>query len=102
MVDERLVRTEIGEEEINIFALGQRSGTPIVLVGETKLQLDRQRGGRTAAEQAVAQLQRTAAVVQAAYPDRQVVRLLVTHYARPAMREVAQAHGMILVQSFEW
>ena len=46
--------------------------------------------------------QDVAAAVQAAYPDRQMVRLLVTHYARPAVREVAQAHGVILVQSFEW
>ena len=51
VLDERMVRTDVDGEEINIFALGHRGDVPIVLVGESKLQLDRRRGGRDAAEQ---------------------------------------------------
>ena len=102
VLDERMVRTDVEGEEINIFALGHRGDVPIVLVGESKLQLDRRRGGRDAAEQVMDQLAHKAAVVKDAYPDREIVQLLITHYARPAVREVAAAHDVILVQSFEW
>ena len=102
VLQERLVRTEIGGEEVNFFALGRRNGTPIVLVGETKLQLDRRRGGRAAAVQALEQLERKVEAVQPLYPEREMVRLLVTHYARPAVREEAQKRRVIIVQSFEW
>ena len=102
VLEERMVRTEIGGEEIDLFALGQRDGAPIVLVGETKLQLDRRRGGRDATVQVLAQLARKVDVVQPLYPEREVVRLLVTHYARPAVHAEAQKQGVIIVQSFEW
>ena len=92
VVEERMVRTVIGDEEIDLFALGQRDGVPIVLVGETKLQLDRRRGGRDAAAQALEQLARKAEVVQPHYPEREVVRLLVTHFARPAVHADGRRH----------
>ena len=76
-----MVRTDVEGEEINIFALGHRGDVPIVLVGESKLQLDRRRGGRDAAEQVMEQLAHKAAVVKDAYPDREIVQLLITHYA---------------------
>ncbi len=96
------MRTVIGDEEIDLFALGQRDGVPIVLVGETKLQLDRRRGGRDAAVQVLEQLARKAEIVQPHYPEREVVRLLVTHFARPAVHAEAQKQGVIIAQSFEW
>ena len=102
VLEKRAVRTVIGDEEIDLFALGQRHGAPIVLVGETKLQLDRRRGSRDAAVQVLAQLARKAEVVQSLYPDREVVRLLVTHFARPAVHAEAQKQGILIAQSFEW
>jgi multidrug efflux pump subunit AcrA (membrane-fusion protein) len=54
---ERMVRTDVGGEEINLFALGERNGAPIVIVGETKLQLDRRRGTRDALERLLDQLE---------------------------------------------
>ncbi len=102
VLEEQLVRTDIGGEEVNIFALGQRNGTPIVLVGETKLQLDRRRGGRDAVVRVLDQLENKVEAVQPFYPDREVVRLLVTHYARPLAREEAQKRNVIIAQSFEW
>jgi len=102
VLDKRLVRTEIGGEEIDIFALGQRNGNPIVLVGESKLQLDRRRGGRDVVSQVLDQLERKVEVVQSHYPDREVVRLLVTHYARPLVQAEAKKRDVIIVQSFDW
>jgi len=99
---ERMVRTDIGGEEINLFALGERNGAPIVIVGETKLQLDRRRGTRDALERLLDQLEAKVKVVQAAHPEREVVRLLVTHYIRPSLREVATRRNVLIAQSFEW
>ncbi|MBI3958282.1 MAG: hypothetical protein HY328_05685 [Chloroflexi bacterium] len=82
--------------------MGQRNGTLIVLVGETKLQLDRRRGGRDAAVQVLEQLERKVEAVQPLYPEREVVRLLVTHYARPVVQEEAQKRHVIIAQSFDW
>ena len=102
VLEEKLVRTELGGEEVNIFALGRRNNTSIVLVGETKLQLDKRRGNRDALAQALDQLERKVKAVQPFHPDREVVRLLVTHYARPAIKEEAQKRNVIIAQSFEW
>ena len=102
LLDERLVRTDIRGEEVNIFGLGRRDGKPIAVVGETKLQFDRRRGNRDALAIALEQLERKVAAVQAEYPDREMVRLLVTHYVRPSVRRAAEERNVILVQSFEW
>ncbi len=102
VLEERLVRTEINGEEVNIFALGRRNGTPIVLVGETKLQLDKRRGNRDALESALTQLERKVDAVKQLHPERGVVRLLVTHYARQVVLEEARKRDVIIVQSFEW
>ena len=99
---ERLVRTEIDGEEVNLFALGQRNGIPIVLVGETKLQMDKRRGSRDALEQALRQLEHKVEAVRRHYPNREVVRLLVTHYVRPALQKEAEKRDVIIAQSFEW
>lgn len=101
-LEERLVRTEINGEEIEIFAHGTRNGEPILLVGESKLQLDERRNSQRALDRLMDQLERKVAAVEEAYPDAEIVQLLITHYARPAIRERAEREGVILIQSFEW
>jgi hypothetical protein len=101
-LEERLVRTEINGEEINLFAHGTRNGKPILLVGESKLQLDERRNSRRALDLLLDQLARKVATVQEVYPNAEIVQILVTHYARPAIRERAANAGVILIQSFEW
>jgi hypothetical protein len=32
----------------------------------------------------------------------EIVRLLVTHYARPAIRQFWEEHNILAVQTFEW
>ena len=101
-VTDRIVRTDIGGEEINFFALGERNGVPICLVGESKLQLDERRNSRREAERIIDQLESKVDTVRQLYPEREMVRLLVTHYARPAIRQFLQEHNLIVVQTFEW
>lgn len=101
-VSERIVRTDIEGEEVNFFALGQRDGELICLVGESKLQLDERRRSRREAEQVIEQIERKVEAVRLAHPDRGIVRLLVTHYARPAIRQFLQEHDILVVQTFEW
>ncbi len=99
---ERIVRKEIAGEEINLFARGEREGKPIYVVGETKLQLDERRNSRRAEDQILGQIEKKARAVAMVYPGVDIVRLLITHYARPAMLERAQEQNIIVIQSFEW
>jgi hypothetical protein len=101
-LDEHIVRTEIGGEEINFFARGERNGEPIILVGETKTQLDERRNNRRAAELIFSQLEEKVQAVQKVFPDAEVARMLITHYARPGMLQRASDRGVIVIQSFEW
>lgn len=101
-LSERIVRTDIQGEEINFFALGERNGQPICLVGESKLQLGERRRSRGEAERVFEQIERKVEAVRLDYPDREIVRLLVTHYARPDIRHFLQENNIIVVQTFEW
>lgn len=101
-LDEKIVRLDLDGEEINLFARGTRNGQPIYLVGESKLQLDERRNSHRAAEAILNQLDKKAAVVQRRYPDVEIVRILLTRYARPAVLQQAEARGVIVIQSFEW
>lgn len=101
-ISERFVRTEIEGVEINFLARGERAGQPVLLVGECKLQLDERRSHGRAANLVFDQLDRQAEVAQPLFPDHEVVRLMVTHYARPAFLERARARSVLVVQSFHW
>ncbi|WP_169238425.1 hypothetical protein [Candidatus Roseilinea sp. NK_OTU-006] len=97
-VSERLIRTEIGGEEINLFGRAKRDGQEVLIVGEAKLQL----ANPQREEEALAQLADKVAVVRKAMPKMEVVPLLITHYARPAFLARAKAQGIIVAQSYEW
>jgi hypothetical protein len=101
-ITERFVRTEIEGVEINFLARGARAGQPVLLVGECKLQLDERRSHGRGANLVFDQLDRQAEVAQPLFPDHEVVRLLVTHYARPDFLDRARARNVLVVQSFDW
>lgn len=101
-VVERLLRTEIEGEEINPFGKARRNGTEVLLVGETKLQLDECRANRQEAERVLDRLVEKVEAVKRAMPGIEVVPLLVTHCARPTFVEHARERGVIVVQSYEW
>ncbi|MEZ4862751.1 MAG: hypothetical protein R3C14_15655 [Caldilineaceae bacterium] len=102
IITDRIVRIDIGDEEINFFALGTRAGEPICLVGESKLQLDERRNSRREAKRVISQLANKVDAVREAYPDRDIVRLLVTHYARPGILQYLREHNVLVIQTFEW
>jgi hypothetical protein len=47
-------------------------------------------------------LRRKVEAVRRAYPGREVVAILVMHYARPVFIEEAKAQGVEVFQSYEW
>jgi hypothetical protein len=98
----RLIRTEIGGREINLFGEGEREGRIITLVGETKTRLDERR--KKLEKDIFAELEERvrAVVTERGIAEESIVRVLVTHYARPGMLQEAQEQGIIVVQSFEW
>ncbi len=100
-VTQRLIRTEIGGEEINLFGRARRNGQSVLIVGEVKLRLDERRTTRRR-EDALAVLEKKIAAVKAEHGAEEIVPLLVAHYARPSFLQKAQAKGVIVVQSFEW
>jgi uncharacterized protein YoxC len=102
IMHERIVRTEIDDQEINFFARGEQNGEAICLVGEAKLQLDERRENRRVVRDLIEQLDRQAAAATTLYPDHRMVRLIITHYARPAVLKQAQERGILVVQSFDW
>ncbi len=101
-VSERLVRTHIAGQEINLFGRGRRGGEDVLIVGETKLRLDERRRRESGEIAAFEQLEAKAAAVKAEYPNEEIVMVLITHYARPGALAEAQERGVIVVQSFEW
>jgi len=101
-ISERLIRTEIGGEEINFFGRAVRNGEPVLIVGETKLRLDERRRSRREEDKVLETLERKISAVRASYPEAQIVPMLVTHYARLAFAQKIREQGILLVQSFEW
>jgi hypothetical protein len=73
----------------------------VCLVGEGKLRLDERRRSGQEFGYVMSQLDRKAAVVQKEYPDCEIVRMLVTHYVRPSIRELLEEEGVLVIQSFD-
>ena len=90
---ERMIRTEVAGEEINLFARIKRNGEEMLLVGEATLRLDDPSKLR--------QLKRKAALVETELGQR-VFPIIVTHFAKGTLLERAQKAGILVVQSFEW
>ena len=98
----RLVRTEVAGEEINLFGRARRNGREVLIVGETKLQLDERRANHQEERDVLAQLARKVEVVREQFPGVEIAPLLITHYARPTFVQRAREEGVIVAQSFEW
>jgi DNA repair exonuclease SbcCD ATPase subunit len=92
-IHDRFIRTEIGGEEINLFAKATRDGEDVVVVGETVLRLDDR--------SKMKQLEKQVTIVRKQY-HLSVVPLVVTHFARATVLEKARKDGVIVVQTFEW
>ncbi|MEW6487381.1 MAG: hypothetical protein AB1578_05645 [Thermodesulfobacteriota bacterium] len=100
-LEEKLVRTTIRGEEVNLFGRGRRDGREVWVVGEAKLRVDVGRG-RKGARDLFTQLETKVAAVRAELGDVDVVRVLVTHFATPEFLTMAQERNTLVIQSFEW
>lgn len=98
-IEQKFVRTEINGEEINLFGRARRNGQTVLVVGESKLRLDMR---TTERQEVFDQLERKVAAVREAYPDQEIMPVLITHYARPAFLHEAEARGVQVFQSFDW
>jgi len=90
---ERFIRTEIDGEEIDIFAT-KRDGRDVLIVGESELKLS--------SVGKLKRLDKKVLVVKRKFAEKEIVKLFVTHYARPQIKKKAEEMGIIIVQSFEW
>ncbi|MCS7214994.1 MAG: hypothetical protein NZ826_02435, partial [Thermodesulfovibrio sp.] len=97
-IKERFIRQEIGGKEINIFAKGKRDGKDILILGESKLRI----GEKREIEDLLKEIEDKANAVKSEYRDREIVKILITHYATKAVLNKAKKEGVILIQSFEF
>lgn len=93
-IKEKFIRKEIGEHEINILGLGSRNGVEVVIVGEAKTRLEQM--------EVFDELEEKVKAVKKEYGDKEIVKVLVTHFATNSILKAAQEIGVIVVQSFEW
>ncbi|MDZ7363686.1 MAG: hypothetical protein ONB46_23660 [candidate division KSB1 bacterium] len=98
VVKEKMIRSQIGGKEINVFGRAARDGQDVLVVGEARTRLDERRG----AEEAFEALEEKVQAVMAEYGQVEIVKILVTHFARKGFLELAREKGIIVVQSFEW
>ena len=92
-MEERLIRTTVGEKEINIFAKARQNGNEVIIVGECVLKLDDR--------SKLGQLEESVEIVKQHY-HQPVVPLVITHFAQSDIFRKASEEGIIVVQSFEW
>ncbi len=95
-VTKRMIRHDVGGEEIDFLAEGKRGETKVLVVGESKT---------TLAAKHLTQLKDKVEAVKKHYKrlnGREIVPLMVVHRARD--REVARAKrdGVLVAQSYEW
>jgi len=99
-VKEKFIRKDIAGKEINIFALAKRDGKPIIIVGEAKLRLDEKRGEGN--EDVFKDLADKVMAVKKEYQGKEVVKILITHFATKGFLSKAKEKGAIVIQSWEW
>jgi len=90
---DKFVRKDIEGEEINIFARAKKDDKELFIVGETVLKLD--------SVSEITQLKIKAQVIENKY-NKEIIKLLITHYAKQFILEKANKDGIIVIQSFEW
>ena len=99
-IKEKLIREDIGGKEINIFGKARRDGVDLFVIGESKLRLDEKKDKRI--KEVFDELEEKVKAVKKEYGEKEVVKILITHYATKGFLSKAKEKGIIVVQSFEW
>jgi hypothetical protein len=97
-IKEKIIRVEIGGKEINVFCHAIKEGREVLVVGEAKTKLD----VRKEHPEVFEELEGKVRAVVAEYPQAEIVKVLVTHFADNSFLDKAKARSIIVVQSFEW
>ncbi len=97
-IKEKFIREEIGGKEINIFGKGKKDGKDVLIIGEAKLRISERREQ----EEVFNELAEKVNAVVSEYGEQNIVKVIVTHFARKKFIEEARKKDIIVVQSFEW
>jgi predicted nuclease with TOPRIM domain len=97
-VKEKIIRREIGGREINLLCPAIKDGREVLVVGEARTKLD----VKKEQPEVFAELEEKVQAVLAEYPQAEIVRVVVTHFASNSFLDKAKKRGIIVVQSFEW
>jgi hypothetical protein len=97
-IKEKIIRAGIGGREINLFCPAFKDGREVLVVGEARTKLD----VKKEQPEVFADLEEKVQAVLAEYPQAEIVRLVVTHFASNSVLDKAKKRGIIVVQSFEW
>lgn len=92
----RMIRQQIGDEEINLLVEAKQGSEDILIVGESKSRLHLSDLGLMAGKIEAVKEQ------YAGLRNRRILPLMVAHFAPEKVRERATREGMLVVQSFEW
>jgi hypothetical protein len=95
---EKIIRAHIGGREINLFCPAIKDGREVLVVGEARTKLDVYKEQ----PEVFVDLEEKVQAVLAEYPQAEIVRAVVTHFASNSFLDRAKARGIIVVQSFEW
>ncbi len=93
VVQDRIIRADVADEEINFFGRAQKNGKSVILIGESVLRLD----DASKLKSLQAKLEKVSALM-----PEELIPLIVTHYAKPKVLEKAHEAGILVIQSFEW
>jgi len=99
-IEEKFIRAEVKNKEINIFGKAKMNGKKVYIVGEAKLRIDERRLKKE--ENVFKELEEKTKIIKEEYGDVEVIKILVTHFAPGKFVEKAKKENVIVVQSFEW
>jgi uncharacterized protein YukE len=98
-VEKRFVREDIGGKEINIFGRGKKDGRDVLIIGETKLRIEKpDKELKTLLEDFEEKIE----AVKKEFGDVEIIKVFVTHFAGKNFLREAEKNGIIVIQSFEW
>ncbi len=92
----RMIRQQVGDEEINLLVDARQGNEEVLIVGEAKSRLHLSDLGLLAVK---------VEAVKEHYVGlrgRRIVPLLIAHFAPENVKARAEREGVIIVQSFEW
>jgi chromosome segregation ATPase len=92
----RMIRLQVGDEEINLLVDAKSGAEEFLIVGEAKSRLHLSDLGLMAMK--VEEVKEQYAGLQ----GRRIQPLIVAHFAPEKIRQRAEQDGIIIVQSFEW